>query len=40
MGVPAVAKQVKDLALFLQRLRYDPWPRSFYMLQVWLENKG
>ena len=37
-GAPAVAQWVKDLA-FQQlwhrlqlRLRFDPWPRSFYML--------
>ena len=44
--IPGPAKWVKDLALWqLCRrwqlwLRFDPWPRNFYMLKVWLKKKG
>ena len=26
---------VKDLALSLMRLRFDPWSRNFHMSQAW-----
>ena len=39
MGVPTVIQWVKDPALLQLWLRFDPWPRNFHILQVWLKNK-
>ena len=33
-----MAQQVKNLALSLLWLRFDPWPGTFYMLQVQPNN--
>ena len=33
-----MAHQVKDLALSLLWLRFDPWPGNFYMSQGWPKN--
>lgn len=35
-GIPAVVQQVKDLALFLWQLGFNPWPRNLYMPLVQL----
>ena len=34
-----MAQRVEDLALLLQWLKFDPWPRHFYMLRVWPKKK-
>jgi len=34
-----VAHQVKDLALSLMWLRFDPWPGKFHKLRVQPKNK-
>ena len=34
LGVPAVAQQATDQEWPQLRLRFDPWPRNFHMLQV------
>ena len=32
--------EVKDSVLALLRLRFDPWPRNFYMPWAWQKNKN
>ena len=34
-----MAQQVKDLALSLQRLGFNPWPRKFHVPEAWPTKK-
>ena len=34
-----MVQRVKDLAFSLLWLRLSPWPRNFYMLQMWPKKK-
>ena len=35
-----MVQRVKDLAFSLLWLRLSPWPRNFYMLQMWPKKKN